>query len=248
MNCILGTCALTALMIATRTTFAVEPAADAQQPANRVQAGAAMTETDARLKSRLRGNPSAGGERPPDELLERAAGLMRSAGERLQNGQTGQKTRADQQEAVAALDELIRQLEQPPPPSDGGSPPPPDPQKTPPPNSQDSQQNQKPPSPQSPQPDQPDQSQRPDQRTQQNQPGEREQPEDSEERERERQRREAAELKRKKLQTDVWGHLPEHLREQLLNTYSERMLPKYENLVRQFYERLSETPAKKSPH
>jgi hypothetical protein len=46
--------------------------------------------------------------------------------------------------------------------------------------------------------------------------------------------------RKKKLEMDVWGHLPPHLREQLLNTYGERMLPKYENLVKKFYESLSE--------
>lgn len=54
--------------------------------------------------------------------------------------------------------------------------------------------------------------------------------------------RKAAEKKarEKKLEIDVWGHLPPHLRDQLLNTYGERMLPKYEQLVKQFYEALSE--------
>ena len=46
--------------------------------------------------------------------------------------------------------------------------------------------------------------------------------------------------RKKKLEIDVWGHLPPHLRDQLLNTYGERMLPKYEQLVKQFYEALSE--------
>ena len=38
---------------------------------------------------------------------------------------------------------------------------------------------------------------------------------------------------------DIWGHLPPHVREELLNTYGEKMLPKYEHLVKQFYEALS---------
>ena len=55
------------------------------------------------------------------------------------------------------------------------------------------------------------------------------------------ERKAAAEAARKKkLEIDVWGHLPPHLRDQLLNTYGERMLPKYEQLVKQFYEALSE--------
>ena len=53
--------------------------------------------------------------------------------------------------------------------------------------------------------------------------------------------RKAAEeaARRRKLEMDIWGHLPPHVREELLNTYGERMLPKYEHLVKQFYEALS---------
>ena len=62
--------------------------------------------------------------------------------------------------------------------------------------------------------------------------------------------RKAAEeaARKQKLEMDVWGHLPQHVREELLNTYGERMLPKYEHLVKQFYEALStqgETKKKK---
>ena len=46
--------------------------------------------------------------------------------------------------------------------------------------------------------------------------------------------------RKKKMEIDVWGHLPPHLREELLNKYGEQMLPKYQNLVKQFYEALSE--------
>ena len=45
--------------------------------------------------------------------------------------------------------------------------------------------------------------------------------------------------RRRKLEMDIWGHLPEHVREELLNTYRDRMLPKYELMVKQFYEALS---------
>jgi hypothetical protein len=53
---------------------------------------------------------------------------------------------------------------------------------------------------------------------------------------------EIAAARRRRLEVDVWGHLPEHLREQLLNTYGEKMVPQYEQLVRKFYEALSEPP------
>lgn len=45
--------------------------------------------------------------------------------------------------------------------------------------------------------------------------------------------------RRRKLEMDIWGHLPAHLREELLSTYGDRMLPKYEQMVKQFYEVLS---------
>lgn len=244
MNQSCPVCLVILLIAGGAKPVAADEPADAQQPVNRV---AALTETDARLKSRLQGPPPERQENAPDKLLEQAAERMRSASERLQGGQTGQETRDEQQQAVALLDEIIKQLEQPPPPSQGGSPPPPDSQQNPPPDSQNSPRKQSSASQPEPQNEQPESSPGKEQRTQGGKPQESDQAEDSEERERERKHRETAELKRKKLQTDVWGHLPEHLREQLLNTYSERMLPKYEGLVRQFYERLSETPSKKPP-
>lgn len=68
----------------------------------------------------------------------------------------------------------------------------------------------------------------------------REQPEDSEERHGDtRAAKNRAERKRR-LESDIWGHLPPALREQLLNTYGERMLPQYEEFVRKFYDALSE--------
>jgi hypothetical protein len=45
--------------------------------------------------------------------------------------------------------------------------------------------------------------------------------------------------RRRKLEMDVWGHLPIHVREELLSTYGGRTLPKYEQMVKQFYEALS---------
>ncbi|HTN00577.1 MAG TPA: hypothetical protein VL132_01805 [Planctomycetaceae bacterium] len=243
MNQFRLTCLSIALVIGGGARLTADEPADARQPVNR---GAPITQTDARLKSRLQGTTDPGQENPSDRLLEQAAERMRSASNRLQGGQTGQETRDEQQEAVALLDEIIKQLEQPPPPDQGGNPPPPDSQQNPPPDSQNSPRKQSPSSQSKQPPEQPESSPGKEQRTQGGKSQDSDQAEDSEERERERQRRETAELKRKKLQTDVWGHLPEHLREQLLNTYSERMLPKYEGLVRQFYERLSETPSKKS--
>jgi hypothetical protein len=64
--------------------------------------------------------------------------------------------------------------------------------------------------------------------------------EDSEERHGESREGQALAERKRRLQSDIWGHLPPALREQLLNTYGERMLPQYEDFVRRFYEALSE--------
>ena len=39
---------------------------------------------------------------------------------------------------------------------------------------------------------------------------------------------------------DAWGHLPPAMRQQLLNIYTEKFLPQYENQVRRYYEALAE--------
>lgn len=46
--------------------------------------------------------------------------------------------------------------------------------------------------------------------------------------------------RQRQLVKDVWGHLPPALREELLNVYSEKYLPRYEDLVRRYYEALAE--------
>ncbi|HEY2251928.1 MAG TPA: hypothetical protein VGH74_12740 [Planctomycetaceae bacterium] len=44
---------------------------------------------------------------------------------------------------------------------------------------------------------------------------------------------------------DVWGHLPPHVREAMLNSVSEKYLPKYEELVKKYYEALAEQNRKR---
>ena len=39
---------------------------------------------------------------------------------------------------------------------------------------------------------------------------------------------------------DVWGHLPPALRRELLNVYQDKYLPKYDDLVRRYFESLAE--------
>ncbi|QDV29666.1 hypothetical protein Spb1_15800 [Planctopirus ephydatiae] len=57
-------------------------------------------------------------------------------------------------------------------------------------------------------------------------------------RERERLAKEAA--RKRQLEVDVWGHLPDTVRGELLNSFDERILPSYERLVKKYYEALAE--------
>ncbi len=51
----------------------------------------------------------------------------------------------------------------------------------------------------------------------------------------------SAELARRNaLMRDVWGHLPPAALERLMNVYSERYLPQYEEVIRRYYEALAE--------
>ncbi|MCH9654095.1 MAG: hypothetical protein K0U86_23325 [Planctomycetes bacterium] len=45
---------------------------------------------------------------------------------------------------------------------------------------------------------------------------------------------------------EAWGHLPPAMRQKLLNIYTEKFLPQYENQVRRYYEALAEQK-KRSP-
>ena len=42
------------------------------------------------------------------------------------------------------------------------------------------------------------------------------------------------------LAKQLWGHLPQRTREQVLQTFSEDFLPKYEREIEEYYRRLSE--------
>jgi hypothetical protein len=45
---------------------------------------------------------------------------------------------------------------------------------------------------------------------------------------------------------DVWGHLPPHVREAMLNSVSEKYLPKYEEMVKKYFEDLAENMRKRN--
>jgi len=53
-------------------------------------------------------------------------------------------------------------------------------------------------------------------------------------------RRPADDSRRRQLLGEVWGHLPEALRQRLLNDLGEKTLPGYDDLVRRYFEALAE--------
>lgn len=54
------------------------------------------------------------------------------------------------------------------------------------------------------------------------------------------------EARRMQMIKDVWGHLPPHVREALQNAFNEKYLPKYEDLVKKYYEALAEKNRKQT--
>lgn len=165
------------------------------------------------------------------DLLEEAIKGMRLAQERMEGAKTDDETRQLQKQVVQDLDELIKKLQQ---------------QLQNPQNQSQSKQNQNQQQ-QKPlanvQRQKPKPKPRPGELKPQPQPS---QPEKSEnagetsESKAERERKEAEEARRRKLNQDVWGHLPARIREQLSNITSDKYLPKYAEYVRQYYDALAE--------
>lgn len=56
----------------------------------------------------------------------------------------------------------------------------------------------------------------------------------------ERKARSPEAVRRERLETDVWGHLPPGLRQELLNAYSEKYLLRYDELIKRYYEALAD--------
>lgn len=162
-----------------------------------------------------------------DGLLERVVRGMREAGTRLESNDTGEETRKLQQQVVQSLDELLKAAQQQQQQSQSSASQSPKPQP--------------PGAGQQPKPQQPPQ-------TGAAQPageggGQQTRSDDAAESTERADRgvlREAEIKQRLRLTKDVWGHLPPNLRQQLLNVYSEKHLPQYEELIRAYYEALAE--------
>lgn len=180
---------------------------------------------------------------PLDAIVER----MRDVQERLQKTETDKQTRDLQTQIVKDLDDLIEKLKNqkppPPPPNQNQSPPPPMGENSPdspprggrqpkPQNSQNPKggPQEKPSSGEQRQPASPSESEKESQ-------GKKSRDSDSQLRQTRSAEEEAA---RQRMAKDVWGHLPAALRQELLNVYSEKYLPKYDEMVRKYYEALAE--------
>lgn len=154
----------------------------------------------------------------PADLLERAIKQMRDARLRIGSGKTGAETQQLQQQTVKDLTRLIELLQSQPPP-----------QQQSPPNQQQQKQQPKPLPP------------RPKKGEQQKKPGQ--QPNDgknsTDRLEKARKNQLKAETAHKQLLKDIWGHLPEAVREKMRNSFSEDYLPKYAAEVRKYYEELA---------
>lgn len=173
-----------------------------------------------------------------DNKLEKAAQGMRSAGEKLDESQTGKDTRKIQEQVIRDLDELIKQMQNPPPSNGGGGGGGGAMSMTKSKSGQGQAMSRQQKLLQGRQ--QPGKSQAGQGADAKSGSQDKKVAEGSSERtESERKAAEEA-ARKKKLEMDVWGHLPPHLRDRMLNNYGERMLPRYQQMVKQFYESLSE--------
>lgn len=170
----------------------------------------------------------------PIASLERIMTGMKLSVELLRKSEAATATKTTQPQVVKDLDELIRKLES----QSNSSPPPPDPSQNPPPQENQEQQ----PGQQQPQPD-PRNSGQPRQQPSQNgkTPEELPSKESSERKQPPAPPRARDTLSGQQLyEKEVWGHLPPSLKRELLNIYSEKYIPQYEDLIRRYYESLAE--------
>lgn len=177
-----------------------------------------------------------------DQRLEKLTLKMQQASQQLGEKQTGRDTQDLQTAIIKELDELLKQPPQQQPSSSGGGG-----------GSQSQNQGGKSlKSSSSASSAQPSGASQPGegQQTQSQQAGgemqNRQQADDSEERTGPARHVPVAALPRRRMEVDVWGHLPDKVREQLLNAYGERMVPQYEDLVQRFYRSLADSAEKKS--
>lgn len=157
-------------------------------------------------------------ENPIDRLIR----SMRDVQVEIEQRKTGKPTQKKQQDIVKQLEQLIKTAEQ---------------QRSSSQQARQSQQNKL---------RKPGNQQEKDQQDQKSQTGEaagqnsKEEVKDSEERVGKAEKRAVDDAKQRVLVQEVWGHLPPTLRKKLLNVFSEKRLLKYDDLVRRYFESLTE--------
>ncbi|MEX0718591.1 MAG: hypothetical protein WD066_18505 [Planctomycetaceae bacterium] len=158
---------------------------------------------------------------PPEDApsLDATIGRMRTVRERLALRDSGGETRALQQRIIEDLDRLIEQTESRRPGGSASRIPIPVPQ------SEQSQPSEPTPSLAGSDPA--------------GSPGQRS-PTADESKPGVREDREAAPVDRRILDKDVWGHLAPDVRGRMLSDYTEKYLPKYDEVVRKYFEALAE--------
>lgn len=184
-------------------------------------------------------------ENPVESILER----MRNVQERLEKTATDKAIRTEQAAIVSEIDRLIDALKNQKPPSQNSSadqPPPPmgDP-------SDENQQARGTPQPR-PENSQKQSSEKSREKEKEKQRGGKEQQQPGQTESVSDKARNSnnstakrpisaeEEAARQRLAKDVWGHLPLGLRQELLNIFSEKYIPKYDEQVRRYYEALAE--------
>ena len=176
-----------------------------------------------------------------DEIdrLEQAIELMRTASEKIASEDTSSETQKLQERAVKNLEELLELLKKQ---QNGRS------RQSLPMDQQDQDQSQK--QRQKLKPGQGDprnsgKNKRPGSPNDQNGRRNDEKSNDSQERADPARSAAAEQTRRQSMVKDVWGHLPPHVREAMQNAFSEKYLPKYEELVKKYYEALAEKNKKR---
>ncbi|HLJ10997.1 MAG TPA: hypothetical protein VKU82_07405 [Planctomycetaceae bacterium] len=228
----------------TAPTARVErPAAGAEQSLERAKAAEGSKDGEDKSDEESPSEPAASDDEDmtSDEIdrLEQAIELMRTASEKIAGEDTSPGTQKLQERAVKNLEELLELLKK----QQGGR------------NRQSSQtdqqdQDQSQKQRQKLKPGQGDprnsgKNQGPGSANDQNARRNSEKSNDSQERADPARSAAAEQARRQSMIKDVWGHLPPHVREAMQNAFSEKYLPKYEELVKKYYEALAEKNKKR---
>jgi hypothetical protein len=154
------------------------------------------------------------------DRLERAIDGMRTAQKRIYGADTGADTQQIQERVVGDLEGLLALLKKRQQSGQGGG------QQNP---NQRNSKNQRQTGRGSPQDADPQSQSRSDDKSK-----------DSEERSDPARAKAEEEARRAQMIKDVWGHLPPHLRQAIRNALRDNYLPKYDDLVKKYYEALAE--------